>query len=385
MKRRKVFRSRFISVCISILLVLASLVVGLLVVEGIGNAYGWALVNRTGRGHSAPYEMLDPQDINNWILRPGYQITLSEFMEVWKQNMVAVAIATKVVQKYGSSPDDVFFQINEFGFKGPDIGKTKEPDTIRIMTIGDSCTFGHHYDWSSYSRTLERYLQNQGNQVEVINAGVEGYATWNVLSRLDYFMSFQPDIAIIYLGWNDLYTEPLGVKRLWSYRAFNYFIGRSLQATVVREGMVYYTDHYYDSSTREAHRYDSNYQPTFLPQVRQIVSQLSENGVKPVVVTLPMAFSIDNPPSEETLKMCHLPVDVKNAYVLAVMVDKYNNALRLLASEENIPLIDLEEWAETELVPPESWFFDSVHLWSEGQMAIGDHIGERLISLGLLK
>jgi lysophospholipase L1-like esterase len=122
-----------------------------------------------------------------------------------------------------------------------------------------------------------------------------------------------------------------------------------------------------------------------LPRVRQTVERLSERGIKPVLVTLPAAFSINNPPSEEVVQTCHLPVDIKNAYILAVMVDKYNNALRLLATEKGIPLIDLEEWSETTLVPPQAWYFDSLHLWSDGQIAIGEYIGQCLISRGSLK
>jgi lysophospholipase L1-like esterase len=368
---------------ILLFLILAGL--ALLLLEGIGSAYGWALVNRTGKGHTTPHEMLDPHDVNNWILRPGYKISLSQYMELWRQNVVATAVVKEAVQKHSLNPNDTLYQINQFGFKGPEIEKDKKLGILRIMTIGDSCTFGHHYDWCSYSRALERYLQKQGYQVEVINAGVEGYATWNVLSRLDYFTSFQPDIAIIYLGWNDLYTDPLGIRRLWTYRAFNYFVGLSRRGTVVKEGKVYYPDHYYSSITSEAHDYELHYQPSFLPRVRQTVERLSERGIKPVLVTLPAAFSINNPPSEEVVQTCHLPVDIKNAYILAVMVDKYNNALRLLATEKGIPLIDLEEWSETTLVPPQAWYFDSLHLWSDGQIAIGEYIGQCLISRGSLK
>ena len=371
-----------------LLLACVLILLALVLLEGVLRVYGPAISARMIQASLDSYEMIDPQNSKNWVLRSGYEVTLTELTEEKQQEgkELAVAVISQLAQKYSLSPDDVLFQVNEFGFKGPDIGKTKEPDTIRIMTIGDSTTFGNHYDWSSYPRTLERYLQNRGNQVEVLNAGVEGYNSQNVLYRLDYFMSFQPDIAIIYLGWNNLYSDCLGIKRLYTFRGFYYLYNSFFPPNqLIKDGKLYFTDHYYDSSTREAHRYDSNYQPTFLPQVRQIVSQLSENGVKPVLVTLPGLFSIDNPPSEEALQTGHLPSNIKNAYVLAVMADKYNNALRLLASEEKIPLIDLEEWAEIELVPPESWFFDSVHLWSEGQMSIGDHIGERLISLGLVK
>lgn len=384
-KQHSTLFKRLILVCVLILVALVLLEGLLRVCAPIISA---RISVRTLEASLDSYEMIDPKNSRNWILRPGYQVTLSELAEEKQQEgkELGAAIISRFGQKYNLSRDDVLFQINEFGFKGPDIDKAKEPGSIRIMTIGDSCTFGLFYDWSSYARTLERYLQNQGNQVEVVNAGVEGYSTQNVLYRLDYFISFQPDIAIIYLGWNDLYADCLGIKRLYIFRGFYYLYNSFFPPNqLIKDGKLCFADHYYNSSTAEARRYNSDYEPSFLPQVQQILSQLSENGVKPVLVTLPGLFSIDNAPSKEALQMGHLPSNIKNAYVLALMTRKYNNSLKQLAAEENIPLIDLEEWAENALVPPESWFFDSVHLSPEGQIAIGDYIGECLISLGLVK
>ena len=39
---------------------------------------------------------------------------------------------------------------------------------------------------------------------------------------------------------------------------------------------------------------------------------------------------------------------------------------------------NLDRWARRELVPPERFFFDSVHLWEEGQAKIGAHLAQML-------
>ena len=133
----------------------------------------------------------------------------------------------------------------------------------------------------------------------------------------------------------------------------------------------------------EAQRYARSYSPSFFSEIEKIVTELSEEGIEPVPVTLPGLFSVDRQPTEKALRMGHLP-GTNNAYVLAFMKDKYNDAIRLLTIRENIPLIDLEEWGNKVLTPPEQWFADSVHLLPEGQVAIGNYIGERLIKLGLV-
>ena len=370
-------------------LVCVSLILSLAVLEGLLIVFGSTISVRIFKTGLDSYEMFDPENSNNWILRPGYDITLSGLLGEKQRDgkTLAVGVISQLAQDYNLGPDDGLFQVNEFGFKGPDMDKAKEPDTIRIMNIGDSCTFGLVYDWCSYSRTLERYLQNEGYRVEVLNAGVEGYSTQNVLYRLDYFMSFKPDIAIVYIGWNDIYKERFGLRRLQTARALEYMSNTlfSQNQWVVKDGKLYFTDHYWDTSTPEARCYSADYEPSFLPQVQQIVDRLLENGITPVIVTLPGIFSVDTPPSQQALQIGHLPSNTRNAYVLAVMSRKYNDDLRELAKKKDVSLIDLERWGQSVFLPPESWFFDSVHLWSEGQVAIGDYIGQSLVSLGLVK
>jgi lysophospholipase L1-like esterase len=199
-------------------------------------------------------------------------------------------------------------------------------------------------------------------------------------------MRFKPDIAIIFIGWNNLYADCPGASKLRILRASDYLYNTVFKREqVVKDGKLYFADHYWDSSAAEARRYGSRYQPSFLPQVRQLIDNISNNGVRPIIVTLPGLFSVDNPPSIEALQMGHLPSCTKNAYALAAMSRKYNDELRALATEKHIPLIDLEKWGQTTLVPPESWFFDSMHLWSEGQTTEGEYIAKELLSLGLIR
>src|SRR6266516_3569691 len=56
----------------------------------------------------------------------------------------------------------------------------KQPDTYRILAIGDSFTMGVGVDLAdTYEKVLERFLQSKsyGRTYEVINAGVPGYYT----------------------------------------------------------------------------------------------------------------------------------------------------------------------------------------------------------------
>ena len=60
------------------------------------------------------------------------------------------------------------------------------------------------------------------------------------------------------------------------------------------------------------------------------------------------------------------------------MAERYNDALRNLAAKHDLDLVDLDRWARRELVPPERFFFDSVHLWEEGQARVGAYLAATL-------
>ncbi len=58
-----------------------------------------------------------------------------------------------------------------------------------------------------YARAMERELRRDGVDVEVVNAGVEGYSPVDVVARLDELRALRPDVTTVYIGWNALYRE----------------------------------------------------------------------------------------------------------------------------------------------------------------------------------
>jgi len=79
---------------------------------------------------------------------------------------------------------------------------------IKILAFGNSLTegYGLRRDRSFASR-LEMRLNNQGYDVEVINAGVSGDTTFGGLRRIDFYLKELPDIVVLELGINDGFLE----------------------------------------------------------------------------------------------------------------------------------------------------------------------------------
>jgi len=79
----------------------------------------------------------------------------------------------------------------------------KPKDTYRIMTLGDSFTFGFYVNtYDSYPETLERLLNEQpcNNKFEVLNLGLPGYDIRQSLERFKRRGSkYNPDLVIWFL------------------------------------------------------------------------------------------------------------------------------------------------------------------------------------------
>jgi hypothetical protein len=78
--------------------------------------------------------------------------------------------------------------INSHGTRGPEFSDEKPAGAIRILSLGDSRTFGWGLtDEETYSRRLQNLVQKyvgENSKVEVINAGVNA---WSYSQMLVYF------------------------------------------------------------------------------------------------------------------------------------------------------------------------------------------------------
>ena len=83
----------------------------------------------------------------------------------------------------------------------PDVEVPPKGNRRRILVLGDSCS-RLSQAIPPYSVLLEDSLLSQ--KVEVWNAAVPGYTTWQGLAWLSkQLLAIQPDVAVIYFGWND--------------------------------------------------------------------------------------------------------------------------------------------------------------------------------------
>jgi len=76
---------------------------------------------------------------------------------------------------------------------------------VTVAALGDSLTQGYGLPPAEgFVPQLERWLNEQGAEVSVLNAGVSGDTTQGGLSRVDWTLTPDVDAMIVALGGNDL-------------------------------------------------------------------------------------------------------------------------------------------------------------------------------------
>ncbi len=103
---------------------------------------------------------------------------------------------------------DGLLEMNSMGLHDREYSLHKPPHTLRILCLGDSCTFGYGVLLKdTYHALLEEQLNSDPEispKVEVINAGVTGYTSSQGVSYYRYYgRKLEPDYVTFYFGIND--------------------------------------------------------------------------------------------------------------------------------------------------------------------------------------
>jgi lysophospholipase L1-like esterase len=279
------------------------------------------------------------------------------------------------------------YYVNARGFVGSEFEDPAPPGTVRMVALGDSCTFGGGTGPETYTGQLEQLLQDvvAPGRVQVINAGIRGLSSELGLRRLvTKVLPLSPDVVMIYLGWNDLMKlDPTGhgerpgiavvargLDRLWLTKALRKLLFYYLRPVVHAPATG-------PSSRTGAFR---DYKPVvFTENLRQIVTATRQQGASVVLMTLPSVVSEDMGPEELTRFNVIFPY-YSSAYGVADFVDliaAYNRAIREVAMKEGVILVDLASEMDGRS-DRRSLFFDTMHPSQEGRVVIAEILARRV-------
>lgn len=329
------------------------------------------------------YEIPSDKAGFHWTLRPGFAIDAEKLGYVKAQGGKPFGAEAFNADAGSADSNGKIFRINEKGFRGA--GLQENHDAVRVLMIGDSVTFG--LAKTTYPKVVSEILSKMGQNIEVINGGVEGYSAKNVLLELPHYLSIKPDVVTIMIGWNDIYFESQWsrsvVNKLGIVWAANLILDkcRRIFATSSQQMAMMHVQrdkiNKQDPDIADA----LAYQHRSLKEVGRIVEALQKSGSKVVILTLAGLYVEDEEPSDRALEIGHLPHHTANPYVLASLVKAYNKGLQSIAKETGAELIDTASWARNNLRPIAPFFSDTVHLSTLGLQKLGSYIAHELVPL----
>jgi lysophospholipase L1-like esterase len=360
----------------------------LVILEGAARVLWTVAYNQWLEGQLHGYDHVDKKK-SVTVMTPGYATTYRELLQSLQANDKPLGVQNLIAdgEKFGIKPDEPIFQINSFGFKGPEISKRKAPGITRIMTIGDSVTFGPYMDVQSYPRWLAREL---GPGAEVINAGHLGYNLRGVLERLDYFLEFEPDIVTVLIGWNHTIARADPRKWDWWYRysaCYRFFYhGIINRADVDIRDVLDRQMKPYEADDAVIHKLEkTNFDDDFEDWAKLAGAiRARKPSTRIVALTLPGLLVEGQMPDEQSIRMAHPVAFTNNLYAWPVLTRVYNKRLRQFAADHRIEMIDLATWSIAAMKPRSQYFVDSVHMSSEGYELTGRYLAQEFLKRGYL-
>ncbi len=252
----------------------------------------------------------------------------------------------------------------------------KPAGTLRIVTLGDSCTMRRPTAEENYPGILESLLEDAlGGDVEVLNAGVGSHSSYQGLRRLEHTaLPYDPDIVTIYYGWNDHWMSPIADKdvvirsdavlAVWNV-AEHSRVFQALNKAVARIRGI----------GKKDVKLGLRVPPSdYRANLRAIVDLATEHGAKSFLVTAPYDLSHFRPSglfpgSKEQLIGLHRA---------------YNVIVREVAREEGAGLLDLER-AVADLPQGAVLSQDGIHFHPKGSAVVARFLAQGLLASGLRK
>ncbi len=301
---------------------------------------------------------------------------------------------------------------NSLGFRGDEISLNKPENTYRIVTIGGSTTYstGVQNYLESYPYQLGEYLKQLGrSHIEVVNAGVGGYASYHSLIGLQFkVLPLQPDLLIVYQGYNDIHTRfvyphskyrgdnsghispfvpAIAMPEIWEYSTAMRVIGVRAGMTKPHSAIEWYSHNIAQSSYRSSFKFqwlNGTYPRNIfveIPAMEMLVNNPPIHFERNLISMISMADGHDAAMMLITFvtstNFDH-PNVASDEYIFALR--QHNDVTRKVAASTDTPLYDMAD----SFPDDDSLFTDGRHMTKEGNriraQLIGDYVYHEFLS-----
>ncbi len=294
---------------------------------------------------------------------------------------------------YETDEGDVV-RINDDGLRGPALADRDAID-LRVVAVGDSCTFGSGGEMGPYPARLQQLLapeRTPGRRIEVVNAGVAGALTRDVVRRFDTVVApLQPDVVLVYVGWNDLMKRSPLTQRGGSLAArASAWLDDLWLVRGARKALYHHARRLgRGPATGEASRsgrFESFVPGAFEARLDELLAAIRDAGAQPVVLTLATPLRLQMSPALVEDRGIFYPFffGADRSGDLLDLVGAYNVTIERVAERHDAAIIDLA--AAVRALPDASgYFWDTMHMSLRGQAWLASVVDAELRRRGLLR
>lgn len=289
---------------------------------------------------------------------------------------------------------------NSLGFRGPEWpadGKAY----LSIITVGGSTTECHFLnDQHTWPYWLGQKLADSLNNVWLNNAGMDGHSTYGHLIMLnDHIKKLRPSVVLFLTGINDVETaspsfhDNLSTRGAWSDFKHYLFensevlnlllnLSRGWRAqqfnNTTHSMLVLKKDHQLiipDTVINKRLADQKPYLDAYRSRLLQLADTCIANRILPVFVTQPNQFGAGKDSlTGVDLELFALEPDL-NGKLIWNILEAYNDVVRDLGREKQIPVIDLAH-----LLPKSSvYFYDASHFTNTGAEKVASLLAADLL------
>lgn len=302
-------------------------------------------------------------------------------------------------------------KLNSAGFLAKEF-EPKPPGVFRILSLGDSCTFGvtagHRvirYAWRPYPQRLEKLMAARlgEGKVEVINAGAPGYNSYQGLLLLrTKLRNLEPDLVTVRHGWNDHFASPSSAGGN-AFRDSDNPVIQGIKNALMHTALYPFATRIFlemKALPNDGYQLPPRYPKEWIPNLsvedyktalRRIAGRAESMGARVWFLTAPDAFLSD----EHLARYEALPEDaqarlalrwnaVQSFRQLMEIHRAYTAATRELAAELEVPLIDMEALYREHRSEKLFSIDDVIHPLQRGYELEAQALSDRLLTSGIV-
>lgn len=264
------------------------------------------------------------------------------------------------------------------GFRKPEPELLGSEGELRILVLGDSCSFlGREPYPSRIGPKIEETLKRP---CKVINASCPGYSSKQGTIKLQQCLALKPDVVVVYFGWNDHWKSLNGCtdKELVERRDAI----QSLQSSLSSFRLYWLFQSLFSRQKAPASLSDS---PVRVPlddyrsNLSQIYETCEKSGVHVVFVTAPSGFQQPMPDWAPSFFGQYYNMTPQQVALIPQTHAEYNQAIReLFQGKPRCGVVDLEAKMKNE---DGLYRSDQIHLSEAGHQRAAELIAAEAASV----